>query len=299
MAILVVGSIALDTVETPFGKADDAPGGSAIYFSTAASFFAPVNLVGVVGTDFDFSQIDFLKQRGVDFAGVVVEEGRTFRWGGRYHRNMNDRDTLFTELNVFERFNPVIPDHYRQNRFVFLANIQPQLQLRVLEQIERPELIVLDTMNFWITGAKEPLQEVIRKVDILILNDEELQLLTEEVNLFQGAHRLLREGPRALVIKKGEHGAVLVTPKSYFLAPAYPVARVTDPTGAGDSFAGGFMGYLSTCEEINELELRRAVIYGSTVASFTVEDFSFNRLKNITRKDVEQRVNEIREMMRF
>ncbi|RMF61094.1 MAG: sugar kinase [Calditrichaeota bacterium] len=299
MSILVVGSIALDTVETPFGNAQDSLGGSALYFSAAASFFAPVNLVGVVGKDFDFSKIEFLKQRGVDFEGLGVEDGETFRWGGRYHKNMNQRDTLFTYLNVFKNFQPVIPDHYRDARLIFLANIDPELQLDVLHQVKGPELTVLDTMNFWISGKREALEELITKVDVLILNDEELYELTNIPNMYDSAHELLQQGPRALVIKKGEHGAVLVTVDQYFLAPAFPLRKVVDPTGAGDSFAGGFLGYLATCKTIDAKHFRKAVIYGTVTASFTVEDFSFNRLREISRKEIEERVETLRNMVVF
>jgi sugar/nucleoside kinase (ribokinase family) len=299
MSILVVGSIALDTVETPHGKAEDSPGGSALYFSAAASFFGPVDIVGVVGEDFDFSQIDFLKDRKVNFEGFATENGKTFRWGGRYKRDMNQRDTLFTHLNVFQNFRPVIPAGYRKDEFIFLANIAPELQLDVLAQIDKPRLSVLDTMNFWISGAREPLMRLIKKVDVLILNDEELLELTDLPNMFESAHSLLDLGPKAVVIKKGAHGAVLVTSKEYFLSPAYPISKVVDPTGAGDSFAGGFLGYLSTCEEIDERQLRLAVVYGTVTASFTVEDFSFNRLREITRNDIEERVKLLREMTIF
>ena len=299
MSILVVGSIALDTIETPSGSVQDSLGGSALYFSAAASFFAPVNLVGVVGNDFDFAKIEFLKNRGVDFEGLGVEEGQTFRWGGRYHKNMNHRDTLFTYLNVFKNFQPRIPEHYRDAQLIFLANIDPELQLDVLDQVNKPTLTVLDTMNFWISGKREVLDDLIRKVNVLILNDEELFELTNIPNMYESAHQLLQEGPTALVIKKGEHGSVLVTEKQYFLAPAYPLPRVVDPTGAGDSFAGGFLGYLATCPKIDGDKLRKAVIYGTVTASFTVEDFSFNRLRNITRKDIDSRVEELRDMVRF
>ncbi len=299
MPVLVVGSIALDTVETSHGKAQDSPGGSALYFSAAASLFSPVDVVGVVGKDFDFSTIEFLKEREVDFTGLRVTDGKTFRWGGRYKENMNQRDTLFTHLNVFQNFRPAIPEAYRKDRLIFLANIAPELQLDVLAQIEKPALSVLDTMNFWISGARELLMQLIEKVDVLILNDEELRELTNKFNMLESANLLLEQGPRAVVIKKGEHGAVLVSRKGYFLAPAYPVPKVVDPTGAGDSFAGGFLGYLATCEDIDELNIRRAVVYGTVAASFTVEDFSFNRLKSITRQDIESRFNEVREMTAF
>lgn len=299
MSVLVIGSIALDTVETPYGNAKDSPGGSTLYFSAAASFFTPVDIVGVVGKDFDFSKIAFLNERQVDTEGLVVEEGKTFRWGGRYRANMNRRDTLFTHLNVFQNFKPVIPQRYRKDELIFLANIAPELQLEVLAQIDQPKLSVLDTMNFWISGAREPLMQLIRKVDVLILNDEELRELTNLTNMFESAHALLDMGPQAVVIKKGEHGAVLVSRDDYFLAPAYPVSKVVDPTGAGDSFAGGFLGYLATCRTIDHQNFRRAVVYGTVTASFTVEDFSFNRLKSITREDIEARVLSLRKMTAF
>jgi len=299
MSVLVIGSIALDTVETPHGNAEDSLGGSTLYFSAAASFFTPVDIVGVVGKDFDFSKIEFLNKRQVDTEGLVVEDGKTFRWGGRYKTNMNQRDTLFTHLNVFQNFNPVIPQRYRKDELIFLANIAPELQLEVLAQIEQPKLSVLDTMNFWISGAREPLMQLIKKVDVLILNDEELRELTNLTNMFESAHALLEMGPQAVVIKKGEHGAVLVGKDDYFLAPAYPVSKVVDPTGAGDSFAGGFLGYLATCRTIDHQNFRRAVAYGTVTASFTVEDFSFNRLKDITREDIEARVLSLRKMTAF
>lgn len=299
MSILVVGSIALDTIETPNRKADDSPGGSALYFSAAASFFAPVNVVGVVGEDFNFNDISFLKERNVDFSGLVVEKGETFRWGGRYHQNMNQRDTLFTYLNVFETFQPQIPENYKKSRFVFLANIAPELQLNVLEGIPSPQLTILDTMNFWISGRRAALDRVIKQVDVMILNDEEIRELTGVHNINRAAEELLKQGPRVLVIKKGEHGALLITEDDYFMAPAFPVSEVVDPTGAGDSFAGGFVGYLASCPDINKLELRRAVVYGSTVASFNVESFSFERLKAIDKKQIEERVERFREMMQF
>lgn len=299
MSILVVGSIALDTVETPQGRADDSPGGSALYFSSAARFFAPVRVVGVVGNDFDFSVLDFLKEDNVDLSGLEVEQGKTFRWGGRYHSNMIQRDTLFTDLNVFENFQPHIPDTYRSSEYVFLANIAPELQLEVLNSISAPKLTILDTMNFWISGSRKALDDVIRRVDIMIVNDEEIRQLTGEHNLHKASALLLDQGPRVLVIKKGEHGAVLVTADDYFAAPAYPVSEVVDPTGAGDSFAGGFVGYLAACNGQDGQELRRAVTYGSIVASFNVQDFSFKRLKEIRREDIERRVERLRQMMLF
>lgn len=299
MSILVVGSVALDSVETPFGSVTDALGGSALYFSSAARFFSQTNVVGVVGTDFDFSKIEFLKAEGVDLEGLIVEEGQTFRWGGKYHPEMNLRDTLYTDLNVFERFNPVIPDHYRESQFVFLANIDPTLQLNVLEMVDNPQLTVLDTMNFWITGQRDMLEKVLQRVDMVILNEEEVRELTEISNLYEAAKFLLKSGPKSLVIKRGEYGAVLITRNDYFFVPAYPVKKVTDPTGAGDSFAGGLLGYLASSEEINEETMRKALVYGTVLASFNVEDFSFEGLKTIRREDIEKRVEELRRMTCF
>ena len=299
MSILVVGSIALDTVETPYGKVKDSPGGSALYFSAAASFFAPVNMVGVVGEDFDFSLIDFLKTRQVDFSGLKVEKGETFRWGGRYHDNMNSRDTLFTYLNVFETFNPVIPENYRNSKFVFLANIQPELQLKVLKSIDSPTLTILDTMNFWISGSRAALEKVIQHVDVMILNDEEIRELTGIQNINIASRVILKMGPKVLVVKKGEHGAILITRDDFFAAPAYPVEKVVDPTGAGDSFAGGFVGYLAGCSQLNQDDFRKAVAYGSIVASFSVESFSFDMLKRISREDIDKRLEDFRKMTQF
>jgi sugar/nucleoside kinase (ribokinase family) len=299
MSILVVGSIALDTVETPFGKVKDSPGGSTLFFSAAASFFTPVNVVGVVGKDFDFSHIEFLKNKNVDFTGLKVEEGKTFRWGGYYHENMNQRDTLFTHLNVFERFQPEIPNNYCNSKFIFLANIHPELQLHVLKSIDSPTLSVLDTMNYWITGSRKSLDNVIKKVDVLILNDEETRELTGIYNITKASYELLKQGPKVLVIKKGEHGAVLISRDDYFMIPAFPVENVVDPTGAGDSFAGGFVGYLASCSKLNKDAFRRAIVYGSILASFNVESFSFNNLKNISRKDIDNRLTRFRKITNF
>jgi len=299
MSILVVGSVAYDSVETPSGKATDVLGGSALYFSAAARYFAPVNVVGVVGKDFEFSKIEFLKQDNVDLEGVVMDEGETFRWGGKYHSNLDDRDTLYTYLNVFESFKPVIPKNYRSSEFVFLANIDPELQLDVLESIQAPKLVVLDTMNFWISGKRKQLDAVLKKVDMAILNEEEIYQLTGNSNLFDAATILRKMGPRILVIKRGKYGSVLASENGYFFGPAYPVTKVVDPTGAGDSFAGGLLGYLAGCSDLNETDLRKAVIYGTVVASFNVEDFSFNRLKQINRDRIETRLEELRRMTAF
>jgi len=300
MSVLVVGSIAFDTVETPYGNADDSLGGSALYFSSAASLFCPVNVVGVVGSDFDASKISFLKKRNVNFDGLYVESGDTFRWGGRYHKNLNKRDTLFTYLNVFESFQPKIPAQYRKADYVFLANIDPTLQLQVLEQIKKPKLVVLDTMNFWISGKRTMLEEVVKRCDILILNDEEARELSDEQNLNTAIKKVSKMGkPKTLIVKKGEHGAVLYHKNSFFFIPAYPLDKVVDPTGAGDSFAGGFLGYIAKTGNLRLSTLKKALVYGSAIASFNVEDFSFNRLKELTSEDLDTRYAEFKNMTRF
>jgi sugar/nucleoside kinase (ribokinase family) len=299
MNILVVGSIAFDTVETPHQSVQDSPGGSALYFSNAASFFAPINVVGVVGDDFDLKVIDFGKDRPINFDGLYTEVGKTFRWGGRYHDDPNKRDTLFTHLNVFENFKPEIPEHFRNSEIVFLANIDPDLQLQVLNQITDPKLIVTDTMNFWISGKRDALSKVIKHTNILILNDEETRQLTGKVNLRHGAEKLLEMGPEVIVIKKGEHGAILISKDSYFVAPAYPVQKLVDPTGAGDSFAGGFIGYLARNKNFEESELRKAIMYGTVVASFCVEDFSFKRLAGLTNEELNERYNSLKNITTY
>jgi sugar/nucleoside kinase (ribokinase family) len=299
MNILVVGSIAFDTIETPKQSIQESPGGSALYFSNAASFFAPVNVVGVVGEDFDLKVIDFGIDRPINFDGLYTEKGKTFRWGGRYHVDPNKRDTLFTELNVFERFKPQIPAHFRDSEIVFLANIDPELQLQVLSQVTDPKLIVTDTMNFWISGKRDALDEVIKKSNIIILNDEETRQLTGEVNLSHGAAKLLDMGPDVVVIKKGEHGAILISKDSYFIAPAFPVQNLVDPTGAGDSFAGGFVGYLAKNENFEDSELRKAILHGTVIASFCVEDFSFSRLASLTNEELSERVNTLKKMTSY
>lgn len=289
MSVLVVGSVALDTVETPFGKADDALGGSATYFSAAASYFTDVNVVAVVGEDFPHDQIEFLKQRHVNFDGLLTKPGKTFRWGGRYDFDVNQRETLFTHLNVFEDFDPVLPERYKTTPYLFLANIHPDLQLKVLQKMNRPKLVVMDTMNFWIEGTPDSLREVLKKVGILIVNDSEVRQLAETPNLFLGAQKIQQMGPKILVIKKGEHGALLVENGTYFWAPAFPLSQVEDPTGAGDTFAGGFVGYLAKMDDFSNKNLRKAVIYGSALASFCVEKFSLEKLVDLSRDEIESR----------
>ncbi|MBZ0265785.1 bifunctional hydroxymethylpyrimidine kinase/phosphomethylpyrimidine kinase [bacterium] len=298
--ILVVGSAALDSVEGPAGKVEDALGGSSFFFSTAASLMAPVNLVAVIGTDFPMEKIEYLKDRNVDLEGLEVAEGETFRWAGRYLDDPNQRETLYTKLGVFEEFSPKIPEHFRSTPLVFLGNIHPALQLQVLDQIEKPELVVLDTMNFWIHGTPDELKKAIELVDVLIVNDEEAFDLTGKSDLRNAANDLMSRGPRAIVVKKGQHGAVLYQPdEDIFFAPAFPVQHVVDPTGAGDTFAAGFLGYLANHPLQDPMSWRRAIVNGSVVASYVVEDFSMNRTKALTNSEIESRFNRFREMTQF
>ena len=289
MRTLVVGSVALDSIRTPFGEVEEALGGSATYFSLAASFFGGVRLVAVVGEDFPREHLDFLSARGVDLRGLQKVPGRTFRWKGYYEYDLNDARTLETQLNVFEDFEPDIPEEYRDSEFVFLANIAPELQLHVLEQIRSPRLVVCDTMNLWIETRRPQLVETISRVDILLLNDGEARQLAGEPNLVAAGRKLLGLGPRRVVIKKGEHGVIMLTGDSFFSLPAYPLETVFDPTGAGDSFGGGFLGSLSRGEEMGEDAIRRSVVYGSVVASFAVESFSCDRLRDLTLEEIEAR----------
>ncbi|GBE30092.1 MAG TPA: sugar kinase [Bacteroidetes bacterium] len=298
--VLVVGSAALDTIHTPVGSVDDALGGSCFYFSTAASLFTPVRMVAVIGADFPRKLIDFLNDRDVDLSGLMVEPGETFRWGGKYFDDPNKRETLFTKLGVFENFQPKIPGHFRDTPIVFLGNIHPDLQISVLDQISKPELVILDTMNFWISGTPDRLKEVISRVDALLVNDEEATELTGKINLFEAADALLDMDLQAVVVKKGQHGAILFREgMPPFFAPAYPVRNVKDPTGAGDTFAGGFIGYLANHDLADDNVWRQAIIYGTAVASASVEDFSLDRLKNVNMDELEVRVDELRSMTRF
>lgn len=299
MSILVVGSMALDTVKTPFGAVEDALGGSAAYFSAAASSFSPVNLVAVVGRDFKMDQISFLEKRNVDLQGLEIKSGKTFRWGGDYGYDLNSRETLFTHLNVFENFEPKIPDAYKDSEYIFLANIGPELQMDVLKQIHSPKLVALDTMNYWIDGALPALRETLARVDVLIINDSEVRQLAEEANLVKASRIVQEMGPKILIIKKGEHGAMMITREGFFWAPAYPLEFIFDPTGAGDTFAGGFIGYLAKENDISLPSLKRAVVVGSTMASFCVEKFSLDRLKNLSDEEIRQRFQEFWEMTNF
>jgi sugar/nucleoside kinase (ribokinase family) len=299
MSLLVVGSVALDTVETPFGRAEDALGGSATFFAAAASLFAPVQLVGVVGDDYPTADLAFLAERGVDLAGLERAAGESFRWSGVYSFDLNSRETLETRLGVFADFAPKIPDAFRDAEWVFLGNIDPELQINVLEQVRKPALVACDTMNLWIDIKRERLVELLGRVDLLMVNDGEARQLSGDHNLARAARWIMERGPRYLVIKKGEHGAILFTPTSTFFAPGYPLEDVFDPTGAGDAFAGGFMGHLARCGSMEDADLRRAVIYGSVLGSFAVEKFSVERFRDLTVEEIEERARAFREMTTF
>src|SRR5215213_5198592 len=299
MSVLVVGSVALDSVETPFGKADEVLGGSATFFSASASLLTPVQLVGVVGDDYPIAKLEKLAKRGVDLAGLERMEGRSFRWRGRYRHDLNVAETLETHLGVFSNFAPKIPESFRKSPFVFLGNIDPRLQLDVLRQVEKPKLVVCDTMNFWIESRRPDLIELLGHVDAITLNDAEARQLTENNNLVKAARWIMSKGPKFVIIKKGENGALMFTKDAVFLAPAYPLEEVFDPTGAGDSFAGGFMGYLAKTGSLDIENLRRAVIYGSVMGSFAVEKFSVERLISVTPKDISARVTEFKRLVAF
>jgi sugar/nucleoside kinase (ribokinase family) len=299
VTVLVVGSVALDSVETPFGKVDDALGGAAVHFATAASLLTPVQLVGVVGNDYPVDQLKPLVARGVDLAGLEHADGESFRWRARYRHDLNSAETLETRLGVFSHFRPRIPEQFRRAPFVFLANIDPRLQLDVLSQVESPRLVACDTMNFWIESRRPDLLNLLERVDMITLNDAEARQLTEKANLVHAARWILSHGPKYVIIKKGEHGAFMFTKDTVFFAPAYPLEQVFDPTGAGDSFAGGFIGYLAASGDLSEASMRRAVVYGSAMGSFAVEEFSNSRLMKLTRAELDNRVEEFRHLVAF
>ncbi len=298
-SVLVVGSVAYDSVETASGKRDNMLGGSATFFSAAASLFAPVHVVAVIGQDFQESELKFLSDRQVDFSGMQKHPGKTFSWGGKYSDDFSSRETLFTHLNVFEHFNPVIPAQMRHTPFVFLANIGPDLQLNVLSQMQKPRFIALDTMNFWINRSPDLVLEVISQVDGLIINDEEAKMLTSDNNLIRAMQKIRKMGPKVLIVKKGEHGAVLNTDGGSFYLPAYPVDNLIDPTGAGDTFAGGFMGYIAHKNNIENTTLRKALVFGSALASYNVEDFGLSKLKKISKDDALNRYKMFQKLTQF
>ena len=298
-SILVVGSVAFDSVKTPFGQADDILGGSATHFSVAASYFAPVRLVAVVGKDFGNPQLDVFRRHNVDIDGLTFAEGRTFRWAGEYSFDLNDRKTLDTQLNVFETFNPVVPKVYRSSEYVFLGNIDPDLQYNVLQQIEKPRVVACDTMNFWIEGKLESLKRTLARVDILLINDSEARELAGVPNLVKAANRIMNLGPKTLIVKRGEHGVLMFHGKTIFSAPAYPLEDVYDPTGAGDTFAGGFIGALAHAGEVNDRVFRRAIIFGSVMASFKVEQFGIDRVSALKRAEIDERFRQFKALTHF
>lgn len=299
MKITVVGSVALDSIETPFGKEKEVLGGSGTHFSCAASFFAPVNLVAVVGNDFPQEHLDFLASRQIDISGIEIADGETFRWEGYYEYDLNTAHTLDTKLNVFSSFNPKLPEKFQDSEIVFLANIDPVLQLKVLEQVKNPTLVVMDTMNYWIESKRKELMKTMEAVDVVFLNDAEARELCRTHSLLEAARTILALGPKVAIIKKGEHGVLMFTDNTIFTAPAFPLEDIKDPTGAGDSFAGGFLGYLAKSKDLNEPNIRKAVIYGSTMASFNVEDFSLNRMRTLLDEDIETRYQAFKDITGF
>ena len=301
MSILAVGTVAFDSIETPIGAADQVLGGSATYIALAARFFTDdVRLVAVVGNDFPDSYVDVLKAKDINLDGLEVKEGeKTFAWAGRYHKDWNERDTLYTHLNALASFKPVLPARYIDSKIICLGNLEPGIQRDVLEQTVDPRLVVCDTMNFWIDNTLDSLLETLKRIHCLMINDEEARQLVDEPNLLLAARKILELGPKVLVIKKGEHGAMVVDHESVFVAPAFPLEEIQDPTGAGDTFMGGFAGYLARANSFSDEDIRRAVIYGSALASFSVERFGPERLLEITRGDIEERVESFRRITHF
>lgn len=299
MSLLVVGSMAIDSVKTPFGAREEAVGGSATYFSVAASYFTDVRLVAVVGADFPEDTLAFLEERNIDISGIERSDGETFRWKGEYGFDLNTAHTLDTQLNVFERFSPKLPDNFKDTAFVFLANIDPVLQADVLGQAKAPRLTACDTMNFWIEGKREELLKTLSMVDLVVINDAEARALSGEANITRAARRIREIGPKTLVVKQGEYGALLFHEGGVFSAPGLPIEDVCDPTGAGDSFAGGFMGHLAASGDLSEAGMRRAVIFGSVMASFNVESFSFDRMRALTSEEIDARYRAFGELAHF
>jgi sugar/nucleoside kinase (ribokinase family) len=299
MSIVVVGTVAFDTVETPFGTGENVLGGSATYFSTSASFFTDVSLVAVVGEDFPDEHVQFLQSRDINTEGLQRIPGKTFHWTGRYGYDLNEAQTLETQLNVLTEFKPDLPAAYRSAEYLFLANIDPDLQMEVLEQMHKPKLVACDTMNFWISSKPESLRRVLQKVDIVVINEGEARQFTGESNLVKAARQIIALGCKRLVVKRGEYGVLMFTADSVFAAPAYPLEQVFDPTGAGDTFAGGFMGYLANTGDLSEEGVRQAIVFGSVMASFNVEDFSLNRMKRLDYKEIEARYKSFKALTSF
>ena len=296
--LIIAGTMALDGIETPFGKVENALGGSATYAAYSASFFSQPGVISVIGEDFPKHHLKELEKKGIDLKGIK-KEGKTFRWDGYYEFDMNEAKTLRTELNSLENFKPEVPEEYKDAGYIFLANIDPSVQLEIISSIKNPELILTDTMNFWIEHKKDELLEVIKKTDILLLNDGEARQLFKTVHLIQAANKALKLGPTAVIIKKGEHGALLFTKDKHFNAPGYPLENIKDPTGCGDSFGGALIGYLAKTKNKEEPNIRKAIIYASVLASHNAEEFSFEKLKKINQKDIEKRFNEMKEIREF
>ncbi|MEO6696023.1 MAG: PfkB family carbohydrate kinase [Ignavibacteria bacterium] len=301
MSLLVIGSLALDTIETPFGKAERTLGGSATFIATSASYFTkPVRLVGIVGYDFPEEEIEFLKSKGIDISGLEISESKkTFHWHGKYDFDLNTRESIVTELNAFETFDPVISDKFKDSNYICLGNLHPSIQKKVISQITKPKLVMCDTMNFWIEGAYDELIEILKLVNLLVINDSEARELSKEFNLVSAAKKIMEMGPTIIIIKKGEHGALLFTKDLIFSAPAYPLEKVFDPTGAGDTFAGGLMGWLAKTDDISEKNLKLAVIYGSAMASLAVEKFSLDGIRNLDMDIIMKRFNEFKKLTHF
>lgn len=299
MSVLIVGSTALDSIKTPHAENPRLLGGSASHAAVAASFFSPVKIVGVVGDDFPKKYLQLYRKHGIDLAGLQIKPGKTFHWSGEYEVNMNNRRTLLTELGVFETFTPHLPDVHKNSAFVLLANIAPSLQHHVLDQMTRPKFVVADTMDLWLNIALNDLVKLLKRIDGFVLNDSEAHQLTKEDNVFAALKKIHKLGPKYVIIKKGSHGSILSGPRGFFLCPAYPLHKVVDPTGAGDSFAGGMMGYLASAKGSIDNNLRRAMIHGSVTASFCCEGFGLNRTTKIKRTDIDRRVNELEKLTRF
>lgn len=299
MSLLVVGTVAFDAIETPFGKTEKIVGGAATYICMSTSFFSrDINLVSVVGDDFPEKEIKMLNKKGVNTTGLQIKKGeKTFFWSGKYHNNMNSRDTIETQLNVLEKFDPIVPNEFKNSEYLMLGNLMPSVQKRVLDQMnKRPKLIVLDTMNFWMDHFMEDLKEALKNVDVLTINDEEARQLSEEYSLMKASRKILEMGPKYLIIKKGEHGALLFDKNKVFFAPALPLEDVLDPTGAGDSFAGGFIGYIAKTKDISFENMKRAVLYGTIMASFTVEKFGTENLSMTTKDEIESRLQRLKKI---
>jgi len=302
MSLLSIGTVAFDNIETPVGKVERVIGGACTYISIAASYFTKDLMISsVVGGDFPESELKYLEKRGINLDGLeIIKEGKSFFWGGKYHDNMNKRDTIFTELNVLDDFNPKLPASYKTAKYLMLGNLTPDIQMKVIKQMKKkPKLITLDTMNFWMDIAMPSLKKVLKKVDVLTINDEEARQLSGEYSLVKAAAKIFKMGPKYLIIKKGEHGAMVFHKDKIFFAPALPLTLVKDPTGAGDTFAGGFMGYLASVNKVNFEAIKTATIYGSVMASFCVEDFSINRLKTLKKSEISKRVKEFERMVKF